>query len=150
MLFFLKRTPPYKCQTPQNLDLPQAATTVDLCILFLFGKSSGLRTHCAHTDPRAGPLRGQDRPPAYIQLYHSVDVYPTALISKTHFFLFFCYKMGIVYMAIYTFRPKCVCVYLLLFQSSALAMRHKITSNHRHKGVVLIMRHRERRDAGVC
>ena len=53
-------------------------------------------------------------------------------------------------MAVYIFRPKCVCVYLLLFQSSALAMRHKITSNHRHKGVVLIMRHRERRDAGVC
>ena len=66
------------------------------------------------------------------------------------FFFFFCYKMGIVYMAVYIFRPKCVCVYLLLFQSSALAMRHKITSNHRHKGVVLIMRHRERRDAGVC
>ena len=77
--------------------------------------------------------------------------YPTALISKTlFFFFFFCYKMGIVYMAVYIFRPKCVCVYLLLFQSSALAMRHKITSNHRHKGVVLIMRHRERRDAGVC
>lgn len=87
-------------------------------------------------------------------------LYPTLSLSgclpncfdkqDSFFFFFFCYKMGIVYMAIYTFRPKCVCVYLLLFQSSALAMRHKITSNHRHKGVVLIMRHRERRDAGVC
>lgn len=53
--------------------------------------------------------------------------------------------MGIVYMAVQTQ----VCVYLLLFQSTALAMRDKITSKHRHKGVVLIMS-TEKEDAGVC
>lgn len=63
-----------------------------------------------HTQILRQDHSGVKTDPLLISNSHSVDVYPTALINKT-FFFFFCYKMGIAYMAVQTQVCVCTCCF---------------------------------------
>lgn len=74
VLFLIRRGPNINVKPLETWNHPSLHHCGSLSLLS--EKSSGLRRHWTHTNPRAGPLRGQD---SLIQLYHLADVYPITL-----------------------------------------------------------------------